>query len=102
MTTLPILENLAPSATPSQVSLVTPAHVADAISQLMTGALTPAQGEALLAGLHRHGLESRADVLRAASAAMRAHGASPDVDELRAAMQQRSRVEGTYTGGLVS
>jgi anthranilate phosphoribosyltransferase len=97
---LPVLVKLAIGTPDADPAAVTPPEVADAISQLMAGALSAAQGEALLAGLHHHGLDSRADILREASVAMRAHGASPDAGVLSALVARRGRKEGAYNGGL--
>jgi anthranilate phosphoribosyltransferase len=95
----PLLKRLWPATSAEDV---TAAEIANAISHIFTDSLSPVQTGALLTALHFTGLDRRADVLAASSAAMRAASAKVDHETLAAVVRKRAKGEGSYTGGLVS
>ncbi|KJZ78371.1 hypothetical protein HIM_02409 [Hirsutella minnesotensis 3608] len=75
-------------------------EIAGAISHFFTNRVTDAQAASLLMALHFTRLDYRAEVLaKCAQAMMRAAVPIP-VDELKAVLKRRARMEGSYRGGL--
>ncbi|KAH8649941.1 anthranilate phosphoribosyltransferase [Xylariales sp. PMI_506] len=93
----PLLQRLWPDPAAQQV---TAQEIADAIALIFTNNLSPVQTGSLLTALHFTGWDRRADVLAAASAAMRQASAEIDFAGLNQVIAQKGRREGRYNGGL--
>jgi anthranilate phosphoribosyltransferase len=94
----PLLQRLWPDPHAAQV---TAKEVADAIGLIFTNNLSPVQTGSLLTALHFTGWDRRADVLAAASAAMRSASAEINFETLNEVVARKGRKEGRYNGGLV-
>lgn len=95
----PLLQRLWPDPHANQV---TAKEIADAIALIFTNELSPVQTGSLLTALHFTGWDRKADVLAAASAAMRNASAPIDLKTLNEVVERKGRKEGRYQGGLVS
>lgn len=95
----PLLQRLWPDPYANQV---TAKEIADAIALIFTNELSPVQTGSLLTALHFTGWDRKADVLAAASAAMRNASAPIDFKKLNEVVERKARREGRYNGGLVS
>ncbi|KAI1415466.1 anthranilate phosphoribosyltransferase [Hypoxylon sp. FL1857] len=93
----PLLQRLWPDPAKENV---TAREIADALALIFTNQLSPVQTGSLLTALHFTAWDRRADVLAEASAAMRRHAASIDLDGLKSVIAKRRKPEGKYNGGL--
>ena len=76
-------------------------EVAAALGLIFTNSVSPIQFSLLLWALHTTGQDYSPEVLAACAASMREAAAQVDRKALKSIINQKSRSEGSYGGGLV-